>query len=261
MTDVLGADVVELDFDAVCEDRVSQVHGAERIVAAGGDGSLGPAARLAAKLGLPLAVIPVGTANSFARWIGLPLDPEEAARLAVKPDPITMTVEVAEADGRPFVNVASTGLSVTAARGARPLKSALGPVAYAVGAVRAGIAARHVETTVRVDGFDAWRGRAWKIAVAASGAFGGDSSTGGIDPVDEKLDVAIVEAGPRRRLVRFAAAMRRGKLVRDDDVLHLRGREIEIDVPPGTTFNVDGEVIALQRARFSVLGTLQVVAR
>jgi len=87
---------------------------ADRIVVAGGDGSLGPAALLALRAGRPLAVLPTGTANSFARFHGLPLDVGEAARLAMSPDARTVSAEVASSAGRPFVNVAAVGLSVLA---------------------------------------------------------------------------------------------------------------------------------------------------
>src|SRR3954462_668698 len=48
--------------------------GVDRIVVVGGGGPLGPAAALAAERRLPLAVIPAGTANDFARSLGLPSD-------------------------------------------------------------------------------------------------------------------------------------------------------------------------------------------
>jgi diacylglycerol kinase family enzyme len=37
--------------------------------------------------------------------------------------------------------------------------------------------------------------------------------------------------------------MRRGTLAEQDDVIHVRGDEIAVDVPAGTPFNVDGEVV------------------
>ena len=55
----------------------------DRIAVAGGDGSIAPVAELAGRLGVPLAVIPTGTANDFARAHGLPLDVDAAARLAL----------------------------------------------------------------------------------------------------------------------------------------------------------------------------------
>src|SRR3954469_18813221 len=55
----------------------------DRLAVAGGDGTIAPVAALAGRLDVPLAVIPAGTANDFARAHGLPRDPLEAAALAV----------------------------------------------------------------------------------------------------------------------------------------------------------------------------------
>ena len=232
---------------------------ADRIVVAGGDGSIGPAGLLALRAGLPLAVLPIGTANSFARWFDLPLELDDAARLAADPAAHLTAAEVADAGGRPFVNVAAAGLSVLAADEARPWKSRLGVLAYAVGAAKAGLTGRPLRCSVVADGETAWQGEAWQLLVAATGAFGGDSSTGGVDTDDRRLDVAIVEAGPRLALVRRGFAMRRGRLVHDDAVRHVRGRVVELDLPPGSRFNVDGEVLRPRPQRFSVAGTVQLV--
>ena len=67
-------------------DRGPRAHPGRRrpsaIVVAGGDGTVGAVAELAGRLGVPLGVIPAGTANDFVRANGLPLDPVEAAVLA-----------------------------------------------------------------------------------------------------------------------------------------------------------------------------------
>src|SRR5687768_9254007 len=54
----------------------------DRIAVAGGDGTIGPAAETAGRIGAPLAVIATGTANDFARANDLPDDPLDAAVLA-----------------------------------------------------------------------------------------------------------------------------------------------------------------------------------
>jgi diacylglycerol kinase family enzyme len=53
--------------------------------------------------------------------------------------------------------------------------------------------------------------------------------------------------------------MRRGELVHEDDVLHERGRDVQLDVDGDPPFNVDGEVLALHAAHFTVLGRVGVV--
>jgi len=261
-----GADIEVLGLDELRDGprlaaTMPRLANVERIVAAGGDGSLGPAALLALRAARPFAVVPIGTANSFARWLGLPLDVEEAAWLAARPDAGTLPIELAEAGGRPFVNVASTGLAVLAARHARPAKRRLGRLAYVVGGVRAAVTGQPLRAAVSCDGREVWRGEAWQVLVAASGAFAGESSTGGVDREDHRLDVAIVEAGRRLELARRGWAMRRGRLVHERGVRHVRGAEVALSLAgrTGHEFNVDGEVLELAEARFSVLGQVQVV--
>jgi diacylglycerol kinase family enzyme len=65
--------------------RELEVHGrkAELIVIGGGDGTISKALPQLLKLGKPFAVLPLGTANDFARTIELPMDPMQAAEVAL----------------------------------------------------------------------------------------------------------------------------------------------------------------------------------
>jgi YegS/Rv2252/BmrU family lipid kinase len=251
-----GADVEVHDVRQVCApdgDPAAVLAGRpERVVVAGGDGSVGGAAELAARLDVPLAVVPIGTANDFARALGVPHDVDDAVALASARDARTCRVDLARAGTRAFVNVASTGLSVLAARGAHELKPRLGPLAYAVGALRAGLTARPVSVNVAVDGREWFAGEAWQVIVAGTGAFGGGAELDAADPQDHRLDVAILEAGPRAALVRRAWGMRTGGLAEQPGVRHERGRAIE--VRGARTFNVDGEVLRLDPASFTTGG-------
>lgn len=232
--------------------------GAQRVVVAGGDGSIGLAARLAANHGLPLGVVPTGTANDFARAMSLPLDTDAAAALAADPNAPTRRVEIACNDDRPFLNAASTGLSVQAAEAARPHKPRLGPLAYALGAGKAAVGADPIEARVEIDDATVFEGPAWQVIVAATGHFGGGSSIGGTHHADGELDVAVVPAGSRLALAKRAFAMKRGKLVEQDDVPHHRGRTVAVH--GARTFNVDGEVCDCGApATFTVTGHVDVV--
>ncbi|MGB3441334.1 MAG: diacylglycerol kinase family protein [Actinophytocola sp.] len=234
--------------------------GTERVVVAGGDGSVGVAARAAAGAGVPLAVLPTGTANDFANALNLPTELAKACGLATDPAARTEHREIGLACGQPFVNAAAAGLSSVASRLAKPHKKRLGALAYAFGAVRAGLTAPHTPCRVLVDGDQVFDGDAWSVVVAVSGAFGGGSNIGGTRHDDDHLDVAVVPARSRFALVRHGYHMRRGMLTQQDDVPHHRGRVIEVDVPPGTEFNVDGDPRPLEPARFTLLdGGVRVV--
>ena len=214
----------------------------DRVVVAGGDGTVAAVAELAARLGVPLGVIPGGTANDFVRAAGLPLDPLAAAALAARGTELR-TFELGRlADGRPFVNVASAGLASVAARRAAPLKPRLGPLAYAVGALRAAATASPLPCAVRADGETVFEGDAWQVIVAVTGAFGGGSTVGAADPADGLLDVAVLPAGSRPGLARRAWGLKRGTIAEQRGVAHHRGDVIEVDLPDGAEFNADGEV-------------------
>ena len=221
----------------------------DRIVVAGGDGSIAVAAAVAARVQAPLAVIPVGTANDFARALGLPSDPTAASELALH-GTRTRRLELGSIDGRPFVNAASAGLSPVAARKAQGLKRTLGPIAYAAGAIRAGISARPIACRVRCDERLVFEGRAWQVTAGVTGAFGGGAGIEA-EPSDGELDVVVIEAGSRARLLVHAYGLRAGGIAGQRGAYRARGRVIEIDTD-ATGFNVDGELVDARRARLTV---------
>ena len=243
----LGADVVVFDSDAVEE---ATQDAPDLLAVAGGDGSIAPAARAAARAGISLAVIPTGTANDFARALEIPDDVEEACRLALERRN-ERRIDIGLMGDRPFLNVASAGLPPAAAERASGLKSALGPFAYAVGAVRAGATASPVHCEVRCDGSPLFAGEAWQVTVACTGSFGGGSSVDA-DPGDGRLDVLVIEAGSRLRLARHAYGLRAGRVESQPGTVNSRCARVELEVADGTAFNVDGEVVKSGRATFTV---------
>jgi diacylglycerol kinase family enzyme len=237
---VRGAEVERFSLD----DREAAAEGSfERIVVAGGDGSVGCAAELAGRLDVPLAVIAAGTANDFARAHDLELDLERSLELAVRGQKLE-TLELGYLGDRPFVNVVSAGLSPTAARLARPHKKRLGALAYIVGAVHAGLTAHPVPCRVRVDDATLHNGPAWQIIVSVSGAFGGGSSVDDADPGDGALHVTVIPAGSRLRLLPRAIGLRRGDVTDQAGVVEAEGTRVDLGLAPGTDVNLDGELCA-----------------
>jgi diacylglycerol kinase (ATP) len=232
----------------------------DRIAVAGGDGTIGPAAETAGRIGAALAVIATGTANDFARANDLPDDPLEAAALAAT-GTRTRELELGRlADGRPFVNAASAGLAAKAARHASPFKRLLGPLAYGVGALRAALTEAPMRCEVRAEGETRFEGGAWQLILSVTGAFGGGSDIGAADPGDGVLDVTVLPAGSRLALARRAWGLRRGTLEQQKPVEHFRGHVVEVVLPPGTELNVDGEIrdgglgrVTVERAAYALV--------
>lgn len=88
--------------------EAAQTPGIGAIVAAGGDGTVSAVAGVLADTGIPMAILPLGTRNNFARDLGLPLDLASAVRLSVTA--LARHVDVGEVNGRVFVNNSSIGL-------------------------------------------------------------------------------------------------------------------------------------------------------
>jgi diacylglycerol kinase family enzyme len=84
------------------------------IIAAGGDGTVSAIAQELAGSTMPLGILPLGTLNHFARDLGLPLDIAGAA--AVIAAGAIAAIDVAEVNGRVFVNNSSIGLYPTLVR-------------------------------------------------------------------------------------------------------------------------------------------------
>lgn len=251
-----GATVRRFSVD---EPEAALATGPERLVVASGDGSIGRVAAAVADAGVPLAVVPSGTANDFARSLGIPRQREAAVRLAAT-GTRTRRIDLAHTSARPFVNAASAGLSVGATERASRLKALLGPVAYSAGAVAAAATARPVAVRVRCDGREVFAGLAWQVTVANTGAFGGGSEVEAADPADGLLDVVVVEAGSRARLVPVAYGLRAGDLVGRPGVRHDRGAAIRVERAGDGALNVDGDPVERAGPDFTLQpGALEVV--
>lgn len=104
------------------------------VVVGGGDGTLSHAANVLAGTETALGVLPLGTGNTFARSVGVPLDLAGAARVVARGE--TAAVDVGRVNGRVFLNSVALGLSAQIARSLTgDLKRRLGLLAWpAVGA-------------------------------------------------------------------------------------------------------------------------------
>ena len=119
-------------------------------MAAGGDGTVRACAHALAGTGVPLAIVPRGTANLAARALGLPsrLDAALAAGFGGR----DRRIDLAGADGMLFAAMAGIGLDAAVVGGTPDvLKRHLGWLAYAAGGVTR-LAGRRRMFTLRLDG-------------------------------------------------------------------------------------------------------------
>jgi diacylglycerol kinase family enzyme len=101
---------IELVEGRRCAERAAEIvkAGASLVIACGGDGTISAVAGALAGTEARLGVLPLGTLNHFARDLGIPFDIDAAAKIIAGGH--EQRVDVAELNGRPFVNNSAIGL-------------------------------------------------------------------------------------------------------------------------------------------------------
>lgn len=220
--------------------------GSRRIVVAGGDGSIHAVVqRLWRRNQLrdaDLALLPLGTGNDLATGLDLSTDPAEAARICLEGTARRLDLLVTDSD-HVVVNASHAGLGAAAAERSEGLKDTLGPLAYPLGALIAGVREAAWDLRVTLDGEVIHEGHTLMVGIANAPSIGGGTRL--IPPAlpdDGELDVIVVTAiGPAARLA-FAVALRDAAHLDRDDVLHLRGHSVTIE-GEAVAHDLDGEVI------------------
>lgn len=241
--------------------------GVDTVVIGGGDGSLNEVAsallthaQASQTDALPtLGVVPMGTANDFARAAGLPQDVDEALRLACSTPAMAVGVLRVQGDDacRWCINLATGGFGTDVTVQTDPgLKKALGGLAYVItGLGRLG-EAEPVTASLRGEGFE------WQGPFIALGIGNGRQAGGGqllcpqacID--DGLLDVTIV---PQREdgsglLSALGAALAEGRAAALEKLgvqVRLPWLEVSADTP--LTLNLDGEPMQARAFRIDCL--------
>jgi diacylglycerol kinase family enzyme len=130
-----GFDIREVPPQTLADQvRAAIAQGARRVLVAGGDGSIGSAASAMSGTGVELAILPCGTLNHLAKDLDLPLELEDAARVAR--DGVPIPVDAAVVNDRLFLNTSSVGAYVSFVRSRERLEKRLG---YHISSLVAGI--------------------------------------------------------------------------------------------------------------------------
>lgn len=239
--------------------RLAVGDGCRLIVIGGGDGTIGCAAGVLARIESErcpvLGVLPLGTANDFARTLDIPNQIDGAADVLA--DGKIVDVDLGWGNDQPFVNVASLGLSVGSAKALRPgLKKALGPLSYPVSAAVA--YARHQPFGLRIEfpehDFEPLElDDLLQVFVGNGRYYGGGHAIApdaGID--DHKLDVYAVKAGRLRDHVSLAGLLKDGTIIDHEDVQHLVTRSLRLMTDSEQAVNLDGEIATHSPVHFRI---------
>lgn len=230
------------------------------IVAAGGDGTVGAAADHVANTDAVLAVLPLGTSNDFARSIGVPIDPVEAAHLLVTGKVSSIDAGRLVVPGeiqRHFVHAATVGLNVSFAKLATraSMRRRFGRLTYAVAAAVALRDQQNFYCELRYDG-QVERLNLAHLAVINAPVFGGflGMRVGDASVNDRKLDVIAVERLPVRRLLLAAAYPIIGSKRAIRGIRTLQLPQLHAHTRQPLEVALDGEIVGTVPADFEVAG-------
>ncbi|MGE0094287.1 MAG: diacylglycerol kinase family protein [Alphaproteobacteria bacterium] len=237
--------------------RAARTEEFDLVVAAGGDGTINEVVNGLVQSGLPLGVIPLGTANVFASEIGLPSDIQAAASFAARA-PI-VPVHVGRANGRCFSLMAGAGFDALVVAGVDGrLKRLCGKCAYVTESLFRMAAWRSRPYVVTVDGS---RHEAASIIVAKGRYYAGRYVVAPSAHLSlPSFQVVLFRKGGRLAVMRYGIALLLNVIPRLPDVEIVEGRSVEIEGPPGEPVQGDGDIVASLPLRVAIADRLLRVA-
>ncbi len=221
--------------------------GDKLVFAVGGDGTVRACAHALAGRGIALAIVPRGTANLFARALGVPSDLGRALSTGFGGGDVY--VDLPTADGQSFVAMAGLGIDAAVVKGTpKVLKDYLGWLAYAMAALPRLAGPTH-EITVRIDDGEPLVREAHCVVVANVGVLpGGFMLMRGARVDDGLLDVGVLSP---RGVVGWLLGARRavgGRQRPGPDLEHFQGAHIELSSSTELWRQLDGDVIGPGRS-------------
>jgi diacylglycerol kinase (ATP) len=229
--------------------REAAGHGFRAVVAVGGDGTVGEVITGLAGTGVPLGIVPKGTANQVASNLGIPRDIEGAVEVAVNGVPASIDVGQL-ADGRYFALAAGAGWDATViASATREAKDRWGFGAYLLAGLKGVVSPPSSRFTIVAD--DAvLEVRAAMVLLANMGQYVAnvvppvEVSVGpAVSFQDGRLDVCIFAPRTVTDVAALLWRVARRRYAGDDRMIYLQAAEVTVTADPPVVTEVDGELI------------------
>lgn len=228
-------------------------HQVDRVVIAGGDGTLNAAIPGLLDTQLPLGILPLGTANDLARTLGLPTDLTDVCKILTTGH--LERIDLGQVNDRYFFNVASIGLSVQITRKLnRETKQQWGVLAYPIAALQALHRSQPFWAAVSLDDGEPQRMRTIQIAVGNGRYYGGGMTvTAEATIKSNHFDMYSLNLQHWWQLLAILPAMRSGDHTSWSFVDAFRAQTITVTTARPMPINTDGEITTYTPATFQVL--------
>lgn len=235
--------------------------GQRLVIVGGGDGTISSVVGCFAYRETVLAILPLGTANSFARAVGVPLDLAQAVEVAASGK--VADVDLGQLNGSYFANAAAIGLPASIARSMpAALKRWFGRMGYLLVASARLLEHRSFRCALASDAGNSTF-EALEVRVANGEYQGGVRVADEASVESRDLVVQYIKGSSRASIVRFWWKAALGMRGRQDEVEVLRANEFTLECLPGQYVSIDGEPVTRTpiRARIARQALLLRVAR
>lgn len=237
--------------EEIAADIARRRHEVDMAVVCGGDGTMNAAAPAILDTGLPMGVIPMGTANDLARTLHIPEDLVDAADIVAGGH--TRTIDIGLVNGRPFFNVASIGMAAELANKLSPdVKRRWGKLGYALTALQMVSTIQPFEAEI-ISGGGVTKVKSLQIAVGNGRYYGGGTVVEADAAIDDgTLDLYSLETRDVWKLFLMFRAFRRGTHGTWTEVRTEKGQSFEIRTKEKLPVNLDGDLVTETPARFEM---------
>lgn len=229
------------------------------VLVAGGDGTLNEAIQALVGSDTAVGPLPIGTINVWARELGLPLDPVNAARELLAGE--VRQIDLGRANGRYFLLMAGLGFDAEAVHAVEGVpKRRFGPLAFFAVGLMAAMRGRQARLRVRADD-QVFETHAALVTVGNTQLWAGAVKiTHQATAADGLLDVCVFGGQSVPAKLRHVLMVLRGRHADDPEVTYLQVRELLVAARPSMPLHVDGEPFGTSPARIEVVpGALRVL--
>lgn len=230
--------------------RAAIAQGHTFIIVGGGDGTISSVVDYLAYANVVFGLLPLGTANSFARTLGIPLDLAGAIDVLVNGN--VADIDLGKINDDYFANGAALGLPAAVGRATpHSLKIWLGRTGYLLVAAYKFVKHKPFRCLVTVAGQEA-SFEALDVRIASGSHQGGVLVAGEANVDDGVILVHILKGASKWALVREWSRVAFGAPFKAGDIEVLKAREMIIDTIPKQHLAIDGEVVTQTPIRVSV---------
>jgi len=212
------------------------------VLIAGGDGTVDTVVNYMKQhdINLPIAVIPVGTANDFAKFIGMPEDVEAVCEQVLNSK--VQKLDIGKINDKYFINVASTGLFTDVSQKTDiNLKNTIGKLAYYVKGLEQlpNFRKLKIKVTSEKTVFD---GDMYLMLIFNGQTAGNLKFAYKAEVDDGLLDVIIIKAGMIKDMIALFINMLKGEHLEDENsIVYFKANKIKVECLENIVTDIDGE--------------------